>query len=123
LLTFSGGIPQLNDYLTSLFISNLFNVKFADLLNYLDIFEKFNEKVKPANGVIKEYFHIDNSYLSFHDSNCVTADLGSSEENLYLLQTNTGKTKITTQEYIKFLKILSPTLAVIPFEYVYLIHT
>jgi hypothetical protein len=111
-------VPQLNDYLSSLFQTNLFNVKFTDLLNYLDIFDKYNEKFKPSNGVIQEYFHLENSYLSFHDSGAVSSDLGCGEDNIYLLQTNTGKTKVTTQEYIKFLKILNPTFTVCPFEYV-----
>jgi hypothetical protein len=104
----------------SLFNYNFFTLKFSDLLNYLDIFEEYYVKRRSGeeNRLLSKYFKLDNVYLSFMSSNEATKDIGTNNEHVYLLNTNTGKTKVTTKEFIKYVDLLKPDFFDIPFEYV-----
>ncbi len=107
----------------------MFNIKFSELLNYLDLFEQYDLKTNKKedsitnnshndNKLLSQFFKLDYTYLSFMDSNEVSGDIGLSDDNVYLLKTNTGKTKVTIQEYIKYLDIFNPEISHSPFEYV-----
>jgi hypothetical protein len=94
------------------------------------LFKEINKKTpkessnlsKPSNNkLLSEYFKIDYVYLSFMDSNDVSSDLGSNEIAVYYLNTNTGKVKVTSEEYLKFTNIFNADLNVVPHEYVIII--
>lgn len=95
-------------------------MKLADIANYLDIFDKFissNESKDSSlfsNHMLSQYFKLPNIYLSFIDD----SDMGASDDNVYFMKTNTGKVKITTQEYLKYLNFFGVNHAVMPYEFV-----
>lgn len=109
------------------------------MLNYLDIFEQFDKKINKNSEttsikvldnskitirnhndskVLSQYFKLDYTYLSFMDSNDASGDVGANDDHIYLLKTNTGKTKVKTSEFIKYLNLFNPEIAHLPFEYV-----
>jgi hypothetical protein len=104
----------------SLFNYNFFTLKFSDILNYLDIFDQYNLKqIKgEENRLLSKFFKLDYVYLSFMASSEATKDIGTNDDHVYLLNTNTGKTKVTTKEFIKHVVMLNPDYFDIPFEYV-----
>jgi hypothetical protein len=87
----------------------------SDLVNYLDIFDKYHSKFPKEKKVLNNYLKIPNIILGFGDYN---SDYGSNDLETYFINSNTGKVKITLKEYIKYLFILNPQYAIIPFEYV-----
>jgi len=124
-------VPFLNDYLVSLFDFNLYNIKFSELLNYLDIFEKYNEHLnnkristddkisKHSYRLLSKYFKLPYIYLSFSDYNLAnSAEIGSSSDNVFYLNSNTGKSKIMTNEFLKYLKFFNPEFCEVPYELV-----
>ncbi len=124
-------MPFLNDYLASLFEFNLYNIKFSELLNYLDIFEKYNEHLnnkpitteeritKQSHRLLSKYFKLSNVYLSFTDYNMSNSkEIGSNLDNVFYLNSNTGKSKITTTEFMKYLKFFNPEFCEVPYELV-----
>ena len=90
-------------------------VKMSDLVNYLDIFEKYHSKFPKEKRVLNSYLKLSNIILGFGDYN---PDYGSNDLETYFINSNTGKVKITLKEYIKYLFILNPQYALVPFEYV-----
>ena len=90
-------------------------VKMSDLVNYLDIFDKYHSKFPKEKKVLNNYLKIPNIILGFGD---YYSDYGSNDLETYFINSNTGKVKITLKEYIKYLFILNPQYAIIPFEYV-----
>ena len=90
-------------------------VKMSDLVNYLDIFDKYHSKFPKEKKVLNNYLKISNIILGFGD---YYSDYGSNDLETYFINSNTGKVKITHKEYIKYLFILNPQYAIIPFEYV-----
>ena len=52
------------------------------------------------------------------DSNDACGDIGASDDHIYLLKTNTGKSKVKTAEFIKYLNMFNPEIAHLPFEFV-----
>lgn len=95
-------------------------------MNYLEIFEKYNEKTKSQeqasnhndNRLLSQYFKLDYTYLSFMDSQDAGGDVGANDDNVFMLKTNTGKTKITVQNFIKYLDLFNPEITQVPFEFV-----
>ena len=90
-------------------------VKMSDLVNYLDIFDKYHSKFPKEKRVLNSYLKLPNIILDFGDYN---PDYGSNDLETYFINSNTGKVKITLKEYIKYLFILNPQYALVPFEYV-----
>ena len=90
-------------------------VKMSDLVNYLDIFEKYHSKFPKEKRVLNSYLKLPNIILGFGDYN---PDYGSNDLETYFINSNTGKVKITLKEYIKYLFILNPQYTIVPFEYV-----
>ena len=90
-------------------------VKMSDLVNYLDIFEHFHSQFPNEKKVLNTYLKLDQIILGFTD---YLSDFGTNENELYLINSNTGKVKITLKEYIKYLFIMNPQYAILPFEYV-----
>jgi len=90
-------------------------VKMSDLVNYLDIFDKYHSKFPKEKRVLNSYLKLSNIILGFGDYN---PDYGSNDLETYFINSNTGKVKITLKEYIKYLFIMNPQYAVVPFEYV-----
>ena len=90
-------------------------VKMSDLVNYLDIFEKYHSQFPNEKKVLNSYLKIDNIILGFND---YLSDFGANELEIYFINSNTGKVKITLKEYIKNLFIMNPQYAILPFEYV-----
>jgi hypothetical protein len=111
------------------------------MLNYLDIFEHYDKKINKNsettstkvldsdsnkmtirhhndNKLLSQYFKLDYTYLSFMDSNDASGDVGANDDHTYMLKTNTGKTKVKTSEFIKYLNLFNPEVAHLPFEYV-----
>ena len=124
-------MPFLNEYLVSLFDFNLFNIKFSELLNYLDIFEKYNEHLnnkrkstddritKHSYRLLSKYFKLSNVYLSFTDYTLANStEIGSSSDHVFYLNSNTGKSKIMTNEFLKYLKFFNPEFCEVPYELV-----
>lgn len=68
-----------------------------------------------SKRLLHDYFKLDNIYLGFSE---YLSDYGCGEDNAFFLQTNTGKGKVTSQEYLKYIKLFNPDYAVIPFEYI-----
>ena len=91
------------------------NILFGELINYLDIFTEYHKRNPEAKNLLTDYFKQDNIYLGFTD---YLDDLGANDEHSYLVNSSTGKSKITDSEYLKYLVMLNPKYAVIPFEYV-----
>ena len=90
-------------------------VKMSDLVNYLDIFDKYHSKFPKEKRVLNSYLKLPNIILGFGDYN---PDYGSNDLETYFINSNTGKVKITLKEYIKYLFILNPQYTIVPFEYV-----
>ena len=90
-------------------------VKMSDLVNYLDIFDKYHSKFPKEKRVLNSYLKLSNIILGFGDYN---PDYGSNDLETYFINSNTGKVKITLKEYIKYLFILNPQYTIVPFEYV-----
>ena len=90
-------------------------IKMSDLVNYLDIFEKYHSQFPNSKNVLNEYLKIDQIILGFND---YLSDFGMNEPEIYLINSNTGKVKITLKEYIKILFIMNPQYVILPFEYV-----
>ena len=90
-------------------------VKMSDLVNYLDIFDKYHSKFPKEKRVLNSYLKLSNIILGFGDYN---PDYGSNDLETYFINSNTGKVKITLKEYIKYLFIMNPQYALVPFEYV-----
>ena len=72
-------------------------VKMSDLVNYLDIFDKYHSQFPSEKKVLNKYLKLDNIILGFGD---YSPDFGTSEVETYLINSNTGKVKITLKEYI-----------------------
>jgi hypothetical protein len=122
-------VPFLNDYLISLFDGvESFNIIFPELLTNIDIFTKFHkEKIELLNHknlcdedtrLLTKFFMLDKTYLSFMDFNDDNNDNGINAENLLIVNSSNGKSKISVQDYVKFLDVLNPNVAEMPFEYV-----
>ena len=90
-------------------------VKMSDLVNYLDIFDKYHSQFPSEKKVLNKYLKLDNIILGFGD---YSPDFGTSEVETYLINSNTGKVKITLKEYIKYLFIMNPQYAIVPYEFV-----
>jgi hypothetical protein len=90
-------------------------VKMTDLVNYLDIFEKYHSTFPNQKKVLNTYLKIDEIILGFNE---YLSDFGTNELEKYFLNSNTGKVLITLKEYIKYLFIMNPQYAILPFEYV-----
>ena len=90
-------------------------VKMSDLVNYLDIFDKYHSKFPKEKRILNSYLKLSNIILGFGDYN---PDYGSNDLETYFINSNTGKVKITLKEYIKYLFILNPQYTIVPFEYV-----
>ena len=90
-------------------------VKMSDLVNYLDIFEKYHSHFPNEKKVLNSYLKIDQIVLGFND---YLSDFGTNETEVYFLNSNTGKVKITLKEYLKNLFIMNPQYAMLPYEYV-----
>ena len=89
-------------------------VKMSDLVNYLDIFEKYHSQFPKEKKVLNNYLKLDNIILGFGD---YSSDFGTSDLETYFINSTTGKVKITLKEYIKYLFIMNPQYFIIPFEY------
>ena len=89
-------------------------VKMSDLVNYLDVFEKYHSQFPKEKKVLNNYLQLDNIILGFGD---YSSDFGTSDLETYFINSNTGKVKITLKEYIKFLFIMNPQYFIVPFEY------
>ena len=90
-------------------------VKMSDLVNYLDIFEKYHSKFPKEKKVLNNYLKIDQIILGFGD---YSPDFGISDLETYFINSTTGKVKITLKEYLKYLFIMNPQYAILPFEFV-----
>ena len=90
-------------------------VKMSDLVNYLDIFEKYHSQFPNEKKVLNKYLKLNNTILGFGD---YSPDFGTSELETYFINSNTGKVKITLKEYIKYLFIMNPQYALVPYEFV-----
>ena len=90
-------------------------VKMSDLVNYLDIFEKYHSQFPNEKKVLNSYLKIDNIILGFNE---YLSDFGANELEIYFINSNTGKVKITLKEYIKNLFIMNPQYVILPFEYI-----
>ena len=90
-------------------------VKMTDLVNYLDIIEKYHSTFPNQKKVLNSYLKLDEIILGFND---YLSDFGTNDTENYFLNSNTGKVMITLKEYIKFLFITNPQYALLPFEYV-----
>lgn len=90
-------------------------VKMTDLVNYLDIFDKYHSQFPSDKKVLNNYLKLDNIILGFGD---YSPDFGTSDLETYLINSTTGKVKITLKEYIKYLFIMNPQYVILPFEYV-----
>lgn len=64
---------------------------------------------------MNSYLKIDKIILGFSD---YISDFGTNDTELYYINSNTGKVKITIKEYLKNLTIMNPQYAFAPFEYV-----
>ena len=89
-------------------------VKMSDLVNYLDIFEKYHSQIPKEKKVLNNYLKLDNIILGFGD---YSSDFGTSDLETYFINSTTGKVKITLKEYIKYLFIMNPQYFILPFEY------
>ena len=90
-------------------------VKMSDLVNYLDIFDHYHSQFPNEKKVLNTYLKLDQIILGFTD---YLSDFGTNEIESYLINSNTGKVKLTLKEYIKYLFIMNPQYAILPFEYV-----
>ena len=90
-------------------------ILFGELINYLDIFDDYHKHFPEKTDLLKEYFKIDKIYLGFTE---YLGDYGSSEEHSYLVNSSTGKSKITDKEFLKYIQMFNPLFTVLPFEYV-----
>ena len=115
IITKGGAQPILLDKYDEYLSMPLKIVKMSDLVNYLDIFEKYHSQFQNSKKVLNEYLKIDQIILGFND---YLSDFGMNEPENYLINSNTGKVKITLKEYLKFLFIMNPQYALLPFEYV-----
>lgn len=87
---------------------------------YLDSLELNieDESTQDRNRVLTKFFNLKNTYLSFMDYNEDNNDNGVNDDDTLIINSTTGKTKVSIQDYVKNLKILDPDVAVMPFEYV-----
>ena len=87
---------------------------------YLDSLELNieDESTLERNRVLTKFFNLKNTYLSFMDYNEDNNDNGVNDDDTLIINSTTGKTKVSIQDYVKNLKILDPDVAVMPFEYV-----
>ena len=90
-------------------------VKMSDLVNYLDIFEKYHFQFPNEKNVLNSYLKMDQIILGFND---YLADFGNSENENYYINSSTGKVKITLAEYLKNFFIMNPQYTILPFEYI-----
>ena len=90
-------------------------VKMSELVNYLDIFERYHSQFPNEKKVLNTYLKIDQIILGFND---YLSDFGTNEAEIYFLNSNTGKVKLSLKEYLKMLFIMNPQYAILPFEYV-----
>ena len=90
-------------------------VLMSDLVNYLDIFEKYHSQFKSEKKVLNNYLKLDQIFLGFGD---YSPDFGTSDLETYFLNSTTGKVKITLKEYIKYLFIMNPQYVIVPYEFV-----
>lgn len=98
------------------------------MLTNFECFKRFHkEKIEFANNqnlkdedtrLLTNFFHLQNTYLSFMDYNDDNSDNGINAENYFIVNSSNGKSKVSIQDYFKYLEILNPNFAVIPFEYV-----
>ena len=65
--------------------------------------------------MLNSYLKIDQIILGFND---YLSDFGINETEIYFLNSNTGKVKLSLKEYLKTLFIMNPQYAILPFEYV-----
>lgn len=91
------------------------NILFGELINYLDIFDEFS-KVSKSGRLLSDYFKVENIYLGFTE---YLKDFGANNDHEYFVQSNTGRSKINSEEYLRYLKLFNPTYAVLPFEYLH----
>lgn len=57
--------------------------------------------------------------MDYNDDN---SDNGINAENMLIVNSSNGKSKVSIQDYLKFLDILNPNVAVMPFEYVIILN-
>jgi hypothetical protein len=94
----------------------------------MESFKRFHkEKIESVNNqnlkdedtrLLTKFFHLNKTYLSFMDYNDDNSYNGINSENYLMVNSSTGKSKVSIQDYLKFLEILNPNFAVMPFEYV-----
>ncbi len=112
-----GGVPFLNDYLISKFNYGLLNFNFSEFLNNIEILKKFHES-KGSSNILKDFFNLDNVFVSLYTEEDTKLDLGSNDVNSITVISSNGKAKLEFLTYINNLNILSPDLAIVPYEHV-----
>ena len=115
IITKGGAQPILLDKYDEYLNMPLKLVKMSDLVNYLDIFEKYHSQFPNDKKVLNSYLKIDQIILGFND---YLSDFGANEDEVYFLNSTTGKVKINLKEYFTNLFIMNPQYALLPYEYV-----
>ena len=115
IITKGGAQPILLDKYDEYLNMPLKLVKMSDIVNYLDIIEKYHSHYPDKKNILNSYLKLDKIILGFSD---YLSDFGSNDQDSYLINSTTGKVKITLSEYIKYLFIMNPQYNIVPFEYV-----
>lgn len=116
-----GGVPYLNDTFISKIEHKLCAFNFAEFVCNLDIFDKFNEQ-KASKNIIKDLFKLNSSLLLLLDNKEQDESYGSADINSIFVKSTNGKFKLDFTVYIKYLSILSPHYASVPYEHVRFIY-
>lgn len=112
-----GGVPFLNDYLVSKINYGLLNFNFSEYLCNVEIFKRFHEE-KNSSNILKDLFNLDKVIVSLYSEEDIKIELGSNDQNSITVISSNGKTKLEFSTYINNLRLLSPDLAVVPYEHV-----
>lgn len=112
-----GGVPFLNDYLISKFSYGLLSFNFSEYLCNIDIFNKYHES-KNSNNILKDFFNLEKVFISIYTEEDTKLELGSNDINSVTVISSNGKAKLEFLTYINNINILSPELAVVPYEHV-----
>ena len=115
IITKGGAQPILLDKYDEYLNIPLKIVKMSDLVNYLDIFENYHFQFPNEKKLLNSYLKIGQIILGFND---YLSDFGNNELEIYFLNSNTGKVKITLTEYIKYIFIMNPQYTIFPFEFI-----
>ena len=115
IITQGGATPILLDIYDDYLNTPIKIVKLTDIINYLDIIENYHGQFPTEKHVLNAYLKLDKIILGFND---YLDNFGSSDNENYLINSNTGKVKITLKEYMKYLLIMNPQYSIVPFEFV-----